>query len=383
MKFSTDRILTTHAGTLPQPADLKEMHNAQVAGKAIDLGVFAKRVALAVGDIVKRQIACGLDIINDGELGKSNFSRYARDRLSGFIEREVKAGDQASTIYARDLSEFGDYFSARTSHRGDNLRRVFCNQPLKYVGHDSLTAEIADFKAALQGQNYEEAFLPAIAPGTIEHWMKNDYYPNDEAYLAAIADAMHEEYRAIVDAGFLLQIDDPDLPDGWQFMSKMTVPEYRKYAELRVEALNHGLRDIPPDRVRFHTCWGSYHGPHKYDIPLRDIIDLILKVKANTISIEAANPRHEHEWRVWEEVKLPAGKVLVPGVVGHATDIVEHPQAIADRLVRYAKIVGRENLMGGTDCGLGPRVGSAQICWAKIEALTEGARLASKELWVR
>ena len=187
--------------------------------------------------------------------------------------------------------------------------------------------------------------------------MKNDYYPNDEAYLVAIADAMHEEYKAIVDAGFLLQIDDPDLPDGWQFMSQMTVPEYRKYAELRVDALNHGLRDIPPDRVRFHTCWGSYHGPHKYDIPLRDIIDLILKVKANTISIEAANPRHEHEWRVWEEVKLPAGKVLVPGVVGHATDIVEHPQAIADRLVRYAKIVGRENVMAGTDCGLGPRVG--------------------------
>ena len=383
MKFSTDRILTTHAGALPQPADLKEMHNAQLAGKPIDQGVFATRVALAVGDIVKKQVACGLDIINDGELGKSNFSRYARDRLSGFIERDVKAGDQPSTIYARDLSEFGDYFSARTSHRGDNLRRVFCNQPLKYVGQDSLTAEIADFKAALQGQNYQEAFLPAIAPGTIEHWMKNDYYPNDEAYLAAIADAMHEEYRAIVDAGFLLQIDDPDLPDGWQFMSKMTVPEYRKYAELRVEALNQGLRDIPPDRVRFHTCWGSYHGPHKYDIPLRDIIDLILKVKASTISIEAANPRHEHEWRVWEEVKLPAGKVLVPGVVGHATDIVEHPQAVADRLVRYAKIVGRENLMGGTDCGLGPRVGSAQICWAKIEALTEGARLATKELWRR
>ena len=258
---------------------------------------------------------------------------------------------------------------------------MFCNAPLKYIGHESLKAEIADFKAGLQGQKYEEAFLPAIAPGTIEHWMKNDYYPNDETYLVAIADAMHEEYKAIVDAGFLLQIDDPDLPDGWQFMSKMTVPEYRKYAELRVDALNHCLRDIPPDRIRFHTCWGSYHGPHKYDIPLRDIIDIILKVKANTISIEAANPRHEHEWRVWEEVKLPAGKVLVPGVVGHATDIVEHPQAIADRLVRYAKIVGRENVMAGTDCGLGPRVGSAQICWAKFEAMAEGARLASKELW--
>jgi 5-methyltetrahydropteroyltriglutamate--homocysteine methyltransferase len=279
--------------------------------------------------------------------------------------------------------EFSDYFTARTSHRGDNLRRVFCNGPLKYVGYESLKAEIEDFKAGLQGQKYEEAFLPAIAPGTIEHWMKNDYYPNDEAYLVAIADAMHEEYKAIADAGFLLQIDDPDLPDGWQFMSQMTVPEYREYAELRVDALNHGLRDIPADRVRFHTCWGSYHGPHKYDIPLHDIIDLILRVKANTISIEAANPRHEHEWRVWQEVKLPAGKVLVPGVVGHATDIVEHPQAIADRLVRYAKVVGRENVMAGTDCGLGPRVGSALVCWAKLEAMAEGADLATKELWGR
>ena len=383
MKYSTDRILTTHAGALPLPADLKELHNARSAGQAVDEQAYGKRVSGAVADIVKKQIACGMDIINDGEQGKSNFSRYARDRLSGCIEREVKASDHASTIFARDLTEFSDYFTARTYHRGDNVKRVFCNAPLKYVGHDSLKAEIADFKAALQGQQYEEAFLPAVAPGTIEHWMKNDHYPSDEAYLTAIADAMHEEYKAIADAGFLLQIDDPDLPDGWQFMSKMSVPEYRKYAELRVEALNHGLRDIPPDRVRFHTCWGSYHGPHKYDIPLRDIIDIILKVNANTISIEAANPRHEHEWRVWQEVKLPAGKVLVPGVVGHATDIVEHPQAIADRLVRYAKIVGKENVMAGTDCGLGPRVGSPQICWAKFEAMAEGARLATKELWGR
>ncbi len=381
MKYSTERILTTHAGALPLPPDLKVLHNARTAGTPVDEQAFSKRVTGAVADIVRKQLACGLDIINDGEQGKSNFSRYARDRLSGFIEREVKASDHTSTIYARDLTEFSDYFSARTYHRGDNVKRVFCNAPLQYTGHESLKAEIADFKAGLQGQKYTEAFLPAVAPGTIEHWMKNDYYANDEAYLVAIADAMHHEYKAIADAGFLLQIDDPDLPDGWQFMSQMTVPEYRKYAELRVEALNHGLRDIPPDRVRFHTCWGSYHGPHKYDIPLRDIIDIILKVNANTISIEAANPRHEHEWRVWEEVKLPAGKVLVPGVVGHATDIVEHPQAIADRLVRYAKIVGKENLMAGTDCGLGPRVGSPQICWAKFEAMAEGARLASKELW--
>jgi len=383
MKYSTDRILTTHAGALPQPPDLKEMHNAQVAGKTVDKDAFTKRVRSAVAEVVKKQLACGLDVINDGEVGKSNFSRYARERLSGFSEREVKPEDRPSTIYARDLVDFADYFENRSYHRGDNLRRVFCNAPLKYIGHQSLKAEIDDFKTGLQGQKYEEAFLPAIAPGTIEHWMKNDYYPDDETYLVAIVDAMHEEYKAIVDAGFLLQIDDPDLPDGWQFMSKMNVAEYRKYAELRVDALNHGLRDIPPDRVRFHSCWGSSHGPHKYDIPLRDIIDLILKVKADTISIEAANPRHEHEWRIWEERKLPAGKVLVPGVVGHATDIVEHPQAIADRLVRYAKVVGRENVMAGTDCGLGPRVGSPQIAWAKFEAMAEGARLASKELWGR
>jgi 5-methyltetrahydropteroyltriglutamate--homocysteine methyltransferase len=383
MKHSTDRILTTHAGALPQPPDLRALHNAINSGKAVHDAAFFERVRDAVSAVAQKQIACGIDIINDGEMGKSNFSRYARERLSGFVERDVRADERPSTIYTRDLLDFPDYFSARTSHRGDNLKRVFCSAPLRYTGHAFLNKEIEDFKAGLHNQKYADAFLPAVAPGTIEHWMKNDYYPSDEAYLMAIADAMHEEYQAIADAGFLLQIDDPDLPDGWQFMSHMTVEEYRRYAELRVEALNHGLRDIPADRIRFHTCWGSYHGPHKHDIPLRDIIDLILRVKANTISIEAANPRHEHEWRVWEEVKLTPDKVLVPGVVGHATDIVEHPQAIADRLVRYAKIVGRENIMGGTDCGLGPRVGSPQVCWAKLEALAEGARLATRELWGR
>ncbi len=265
MKYSTDRILTTHAGALPQPPDLKQMHIAKDTGKPLNEDAFHQRVRLAVSEVVKKQISCGLDIINDGEVGKSNFSRYAGERLSGFVERDAKPGDQLSTIFARDMVEFGEYFRNKTSNRGDNVKRVFCNGPLKYIGQRSLHQEIDDFKAGLEGQNYQEAFLPAIAPGTIEHWMKNDYYPDDEAYLIAIAEAMHEEYKAIVDAGFLLQIDDPDLPDGWQFMSRMTVEEYRKYAELRVDALNHGLRDIPPDKVRFHTCWGSYHGPHKYD----------------------------------------------------------------------------------------------------------------------
>ncbi|MEK6600635.1 MAG: cobalamin-independent methionine synthase II family protein [Candidatus Binatota bacterium] len=384
MKRSTERILTTHAGSLPQPDDLKEMVVAKNNGRPYDQEALTRRVRSAVAEVVRKQIDCGLDIVNDGELGKSNFSRYVRERLSGFVERPAKPEERPSTIFGRDLKEFPEYFQKRlTTMRGENVWRVFCNEPLKYVGHAAVQADIETFKAALQGVKVQEAFLPAVAPGTLEHWLKNDYYPSDEAYLFAIAEAMREEYKAIVEAGFLLQIDNPDLPDAWQINADMSVAEYRKYAEMRVDALNHALRDIPPESVRFHTCWGSYHGPHKYDIPLRDIVDLILKVRANTYSIEASNARHEHEWRVWEEVKLPDGKVLVPGVVGHATDIVEHPELIADRLVRYAKLVGRENVMAGTDCGLGPRVGDPKIAWAKFEAMAEGARLATKQLWGR
>src|SRR5581483_9882904 len=350
MKHSTDRILTTHAGSLPLPPDLKEMLVAKNTGQPYDKAALAQRVKSAVADAVKKQLDCGLDIINDGELGKPNFSRYARERLSGFVERQARGDERPSTIYGRDLKEFAEYFQKRTTTmRGENVWRVFCNGPLKYIGHDAVKADIENFREALKGHKVEEAFLPAVAPGTLEHWLKNDYYKTDEEYLFALAEAMREEYKAIVDAGFLLQIDNPDLPDAWQVYPEMSVAEYRKYAEMRVDAL--------------------YHGPHKYDIPLREIVDLILKVRANTYSIEAANVRHEHEWRVWEEVKLPEGKVLVPGVVAHATDIVEHPRLIADRLIRYAKIVGRENVMGGTDCGLGPRVGHANIAWAKFEAM--------------
>ncbi|MEK7210809.1 MAG: cobalamin-independent methionine synthase II family protein [Candidatus Binatota bacterium] len=384
MKRSTERILTTHAGSLPQPDDLKEMVVAKNNGRPYDQEALTRRVRSAVAEVVRKQIDCGLDIVNDGELGKSNFSRYVRERLSGFVERPAKPEERPSTIFGRDLKEFPEYFQKRlTTMRGENVWRVFCNEPLKYVGHAAVQADIETFKAALQGVKVQEAFLPAVAPGTLEHWLKNDYYPSDEAYLFAIAEAMREEYKAIVEAGFLLQIDNPDLPDAWQINADMSVAEYRKYAEMRVDALNHALRDIPPESVRFHTCWGSYHGPHKYDIPLKDIVDLILKVRANTYSIEASNARHEHEWRVWEEVKLPDGKVLVPGVVGHATDIVEHPELIADRLVRYAKLVGRENVMAGTDCGLGPRVGDPKIAWAKFEAMAEGARIATRQLWGR
>ncbi len=382
MKRSTERILVTHAGSLARPKDLMEMLLARNDGKPYDREALPRRLRSAVAEAAQKQIECGVDIVNDGELGKSNFSRYARERLSGFVERPAGPDFKPTSIFGRDMIEFPDYFNrgGRTSI-GHHSRVFYCAEPLKYVGHDEVKADIENLKAALHGKQFEEAFLPAIAPGTMEHWMKNEYYPTEEAYLFAIADAMHEEYKAIVNAGFVLQIDDPDLADAWQMFPQMSVADYRKYQEMRIDALNHGLRDLPIDRVRFHMCWGSYHGPHKYDIPLKDIVDIVLKVRAGAYSIEASNPCHEHEWRVWEDVELPDGKILIPGVVGHYSDFIEHPQAIADRLVRYAKIMGRENVIAGTDCGIGSRVGHPQVGWAKFQAMAEGARLATKQLW--
>jgi 5-methyltetrahydropteroyltriglutamate--homocysteine methyltransferase len=382
MKRSTERILVTHAGSLARPAELMEMLVARNEGKPYDREALAEHTRSAVADVVQKQIDCGVDIVNDGELGKSNFSRYTRERLSGFVERPAGPDFRPTSIFGRDMIEFSEYFNrgGRTSI-GHHSRVFYCAEPLKYVGHAEVNADIENLKAALQGKPIEEAFLPAIAPGTIEHWMKNEYYPTDEAYLFAIADAMHEEYKAIVDAGFLLQLDDPDLADAWQMYPQMSLAEYRKYQELRIDALNQGLRDLPIDRMRFHMCWGSYHGPHKYDIPLRDIVDLILKVRAGAYSIEASNPCHEHEWRVWEELKFPEEKIYIPGVVGHYSDFIEHPQAIADRLVQFAKLIGRENVIAGTDCGIGSRVSHPQVGWAKFQAMAEGARLATKQLW--
>jgi 5-methyltetrahydropteroyltriglutamate--homocysteine methyltransferase len=382
MKRSENRILVTHVGSLARPQDLMAMLVARNEGGSYRPETLAHRTREAVAEVVQKQIECGVDIVNDGELGKSNFSRYTRERLSGFVERPAGADFKPTSIFGRDMLEFTEYFNrgGRTSV-GHHARVFYCVEPLKYIGHGEVKSDIDNLRTALQGKKFEEAFLPAVAPGTMEHWMKNEYYPTDEAYLFAIAEAMSEEYRAIVDAGCVLQIDDPDLADAWQMHPEMTLAEYRKYQELRIEALNHALRDLPVDRVRFHMCWGSYHGPHKHDIPLEEIVDLILKVRAGAYSIEASNPCHEHEWRVWKEVKLPEGKLLIPGVVGHYSDFIEHPRAIADRLVRYAGIVGRENVIAGTDCGIGSRVGHPQVGWAKFQAMAEGARLATKELW--
>jgi 5-methyltetrahydropteroyltriglutamate--homocysteine methyltransferase len=385
LKRSTSRILTTHAGSLSRPEGLRQLLAARDNGELYDPEALDQHLRDSVSAAVRRQAHCGLDVINDGELSKTSFSGYVRYRLAG-IDPEPSVPYSASPS-ARDAAEFPEYFAgrARFSQRVEGARRmlVACTGPLSYAGQVAMQADLDHFKAALQEVEVEEAFLPSVAPGTIEHWLKNAYYPNDEAYLYAIADAMHEEYQAIVNAGFLLQIDDPDLADGWQINAHMGVEEYLQFAALRIDALNHALRGIEPEKVRFHMCWGSYHGPHKYDIPLNTIVHLILKVNAGAYSIEASNPCHEHEWRVWENVKLPQGKLLIPGVVGHASDFIEHPELVAERLVKYAKLVGRENVIAGTDCGLGPRVGHPDIAWAKFEAMVQGARIATKRLWER
>jgi 5-methyltetrahydropteroyltriglutamate--homocysteine methyltransferase len=383
LKRSTERILTTHVGSLPRPADLWEMTRARNERRPYDEAALARRIPSAVADSVREQVAHGVDVVNDGEQSKSNFSNYARERLSGFEVRDYPPGQAVRSISGRDRKEFGAYFENRGGRAGigTSQRSFVCTGPLAYVGQATVQADVANLKAALEGVRVEEGFMTAVAPGTIEHWLANEYYPSDEAYLYAIAEAMREEYRAIVEGGFILQIDDPDLPDAWQIHSEMSVEEYRKFAQLRIDALNHALRDLPIDRVRLHVCWGSYHGPHKYDIPLRDIVDIVLSVRAGGYSLEASNPCHEHEWQIWEDVKLPEGKVLIPGVVSHASDFIEHPELVAQRLVRFARVVGRENVLAGTDCGLGERVGHPSINWAKFDSLVEGARLATRQLW--
>ena len=373
MRRSTDRILVSHAGTTPRPADLD--------------------LPEAVKAVVKKQVEVGIDIVNDGELSKSNFTSYVRDRLGGIqpADDSQKRGLPPRNINARDLREFPQFFASGGGGFGRGrapatnaaaFAPMVVSGPITYVGEPTTRSDIAIFKAAMQEVGGEaEPFLPAVAPGTIEHWLYNQHYKTDEEFLFALADAMHLEYKAITDAGLNLQIDDPDLPDGWQMFPQMSVSEYRNYAELRVEAINHALRGIPEEQVRLHVCWGSGLGPHKNDIDLGDIIDIILNVKAQVYSIEAANPRHQHEWRVWQSVRLPEGKSFMPGVIGHATDIVEHPRLIADRLVQYAGLVGKENVIAGTDCGVGSRVWNGEIAWAKFAAMSEGARIASQELW--
>jgi 5-methyltetrahydropteroyltriglutamate--homocysteine methyltransferase len=390
MKRSTDRILISHAGSLHRPDDLRDTMAARKDTDPFDAAL-EQRVKDAVKEVVRLQSENGVDVVNDGEYSKRSWQTYSRGRLSGIEQRPLKSGEDPAygSINARESRVFPEFFKRPFGRMGAGVQSgggfqqegVFCSGPLKYIGQDQYKRDIENIKAAAQGVNVEELCLTALAPATIEHWLRNEYYPTQEDMLFAIADAMHEEYKAIADAGIILQLDDPDLPDGYHVHPEMSVADYRKFAEVRVEAINRAIRDIPEDRVRLHICWGSFHHPHTQDIAMRDIIDLVFAVKAQCYSIEASNPQHEHEWEVFKDVKLPPGKILMPGVLGHcAPEFVEHPQLVAQRLMNYANLVGRENVIGGTDCGLS-RVANAEVQWAKFRAGAEGARIASKQLW--
>jgi 5-methyltetrahydropteroyltriglutamate--homocysteine methyltransferase len=380
MKPAPGRIRVTHQGTLPRSPELKEQVTAREEGRAHDAAALEQAISQSVRELVKKQTGLGVDFVNDGEHSKSGFQYYARARLSGHAPREYAPGEGPPFLNtaARDYRSFPGFFANRGEYR---RKRSFVTAPIRYTGQAAVKTDIDNLKQALQGTTAEEGLLMVVSPGTIEHWLHDEHYGSTEKFLFAIADAMHEEYKAITDAGLVAHIDAPDFADSWQIYPDMSVSEYHAYTELRVEALNRALRGIPADRVIVHMCWGSFHNPHTSDLPLTEIVQFLFKVNAQAVSIEASNARHEHEWTVFEKFRLPPGRLLIPGVVGHASDIVEHPQLVAQRLVRYAKLVGRENLVAGTDCGLGSRVGHAEVAWAKLNALAEGARLASRMLW--
>jgi 5-methyltetrahydropteroyltriglutamate--homocysteine methyltransferase len=374
MKRSTDRILTTHVGSLPRPPDLLEM----MEGKG---GADGARLRDAVGEIVRKQIELGIDVIDDGEFGKPSFVSYVNERLAGF-EPDRKVRGESPWVHSREGLAFPEFYAE--GHAAARQGHMVCTGPITYRGQAQLKRDIDNLKAALAGVRAEEVFMPAISPSNIEDWQSNAYYKTQEDYLFAIAEAMREEYETIVEAGFILQIDDPRLVTYWMIKPNATVEECRKWAEVRIDALNHALRRIPEEKIRHHTCYGINFGPRVHDMELKHMIDLVLTIRAGAYSFEAANPRHEHEWKVWKDAKLPDGKILIPGVISHSTVLVEHPELVADRIVRYAEFVGRENVIAGSDCGFATFAGSKEIhpsiVWAKLQALSEGARLASRQL---
>jgi 5-methyltetrahydropteroyltriglutamate--homocysteine methyltransferase len=388
MKRSTDRILTSHVGSLIRPPALQEFLRLKHAGKAYDETAYRKCLADSVAAVVRQQVETGIDVPSDGEFGKSiSWSQYALERLSGFERRPIK--NEAANPFKRgaDRTHFPEFYAELDAHDGvvTSVDAV-CIAPIKYTGQAELQRDIDNFKAALRNLKVEEAFLPVAAPASVIPDRKNEYYKTEEDLQAAIAEAMRSEYKMIVDAGFLVQLDDARNAVTYDRMvPPATFQDYRRWLGAQVEIINYAIAGLPQDRIRYHVCWGSWPGPHVSDVPLKDIVDLILKVKVGAYVIEGANPRHEHEWQVWKTAKLAAGQVLIPGVISHATNVVEHPQLVAERIVRLAKVLGRENVIAGTDCGFaqGPfhRRVHPSIMWAKLEALVEGARLASKELW--
>jgi 5-methyltetrahydropteroyltriglutamate--homocysteine methyltransferase len=393
MKSSTHRILTSHVGSLPRADDVLRLIYPKETGQPYDRETQARGMRDAVSDIVRRQREIGIDIVNDGEQTKSNFIAYVRTRLGGFeiIEPTKRASD-----VTRDALAFPGFYEERakeTAMRKANRPmqiaslRMRCVGPVTYIGHDDLKADIDYLKAAAEGSSAEEAFMTAISPSNLEHSHINEYYTAAEEYLAALAEAMRVEYMAIVDAGFILQIDDPRLATHYDRTPGASVEECRKFMAQKVEALNHALRGIPEDRVRFHTCYSTNVAPRVHDLELKHYVDLMLRVRAGAYSFEAANPRHEHEWQVWKDVKLPPGKLIMPGVVSHCVTLVEHPELVAQRIIRYANVVGRENVIAGNDCGFSTSAVldevHPEIAWAKLQALTEGAQVASRHLWGR
>jgi 5-methyltetrahydropteroyltriglutamate--homocysteine methyltransferase len=388
MQLSTDRILTTHVGSLPRPDDLFEMMLARMDGEPVDEKGYAERVRRAVADIVKQQVAAGLDVVNDGEMGKPSFITYATQRLAGLERREGTRPSPFSNT--RETRDFPEYYQSAVAEQVSARRRralMVCTGPIKYKGYDALKFDLEALRSALATTGATEAFVPAIAPSNIETTTPNEYYPTAEAYVFAIAEAMREEYKAIVDAGFLLQIDDPFLVTYYIMRPELDIAACRKWAELRVEALNAALAGLPADRIRFHTCYSINMGPRVHDMQLRDIIDVILRVRAGGYSFEAANPRHEHEWEEWRRARVPDDKVLIPGVITQSTVLVEHPELVAQRIARFADVVGRDRVIAGADCGFASFAGSNEvhpsIVWAKFAALVEGARIASRRLWGR
>jgi 5-methyltetrahydropteroyltriglutamate--homocysteine methyltransferase len=380
VKRSSERFLTTHTGSLPRPDDLVRVMFAKEEGVPVDRAALAARIAEAVTGIVKRQEQAGIDIVNDGEMSKPSYATYIKDRLAGF-------GGESHPLTYQDLVEFPEMARRVFGDPGRARRKTpGCNGPLAVADPAAAATDAANLKTALGGARAEEGFLSAASPGLISLFFHNGHYPNHETYLEAIAEAMRHEYEAIAGAGFVLQLDCPDLAMGRHIQNAhLTTSEFRKAAALHIEAMNHALRNIPADRARIHLCWGNYEGPHHCDVPLADIVDVIFTAKPAGLSFEAANPRHAHEWKVFETVKLPNGKVLIPGVIESKTNFIEHPELIAQRIGRYAALVGRENVIAGSDCGYGTWVGQAavdpQIVWAKLAALAEGARLASREFW--
>jgi 5-methyltetrahydropteroyltriglutamate--homocysteine methyltransferase len=376
MKQSSQRILTTHTGSLPRPYDLQQLLYAKERGEQVDQAAFETRVREAVHAIARQQAACEIDVVNDGEMSKISYSTYVKDRLTGFEGTgRLKLG------MSPDLADFPEY-AQRLLAGFSEIAGPACTGPITYRGLAELQQDSANLKAALQGVDVTEAFITAASPGVISRFLENQYYTSHEAYLYALADAMKVEYDAIYQAGFLLQLDCPDLTGGRDIPGTQN---RLSYVALHVEALNYAVRDIPADRMRLHLCWGNYEGPHHKDTPLRDILDIVLQARPAGLSFEAANPRHEHEWKVFEEVKLPEGKVVIPGVLDSTTNFIEHPELVAQRIMRFVSLVGREAVIAGTDCGFATFAGfhtvDPKIAWAKLQAMADGARIASQQLW--